>query len=754
MKKLLTVLLLFAAAAAVFAKDVKIDLKNAVIVVKTGSQKGIAEDLKTHLELIGGGKVAIVPASKIPAGKYVFHVGTAPKGTKETFKPEEGRYVITDKAAYFFGDPRRNQGISHAVYTFLDEALGVRWPSPDHITVVKRNPVTVSKTEGKFIPVLNIRGIRGQGIWNRRMRMGTHNPPQYGHAFTKWWEKYGKTHPEYFALNNGRRIPTSLGNRSGDIAQAMADKRLGRIIALCVSNEKVWDKIIADWKAAGMPEYVNICENDAPDQLSCHCENCMKLDVLTPEQQKDWTHALADRYVYFANEVLKRAKKYRKDVKVSMYAYNASQDAPKREKLADEVVIGVVPTNFTLGSLENYVSSWKKMGLKHFFYRPNRHYYFAMMCLPAGFEKHFYKVMKFMIDQGGIGFDYDSRKTLNPSVQLSDYILAKTMQNPSASFEESFKHYLDAYGAAGSNVGKYFEYWRTQVWEKRIVKNLDKITTLGAFYNYSRGLIKDIAPYYNTEDFVKAGKYLDAAMKTPGLTDDQKALVKRLVDFNEHGRLFVKAILAKNDNASLELLKFRQKNGLKVLHGTEQYYGDAAGVKRVMDLAEFTPPFIKTDLFWKFKLDPKDVGEKEAWYKEGRKYTKWKDVMATNRNWEAPYAHYKAISKEIRALTKNYDGIAWYATSVRIPADWFGKRSIYLYFGAVDESCTVYINGEKAHYRPYINPSDWATPFTVDITKFVKGNARTPQYITVRVEDKSGAGGIWKQVFLVSKEKK
>ena len=35
MKKLLTVLLLFAAAAAVFAKDVKIDLKNAVIVVKT-----------------------------------------------------------------------------------------------------------------------------------------------------------------------------------------------------------------------------------------------------------------------------------------------------------------------------------------------------------------------------------------------------------------------------------------------------------------------------------------------------------------------------------------------------------------------------------------------------------------------------------------------------------------------------------------------------------------------------------------------
>jgi hypothetical protein len=42
----------------------------------------------------------------------------------------------------------------------------------------------------------------------------------------------------------------------------------------------------------------------------------------------------------------------------------------------------------------------------------------------------------------------------------------------------------------------------------------------------------------------------------------------------------------------------------------------------------------------------------------------------------------------------------------------------------------------------------------VDITKYVKGNSRTPQIIMVRVGDKGGAGGIWKEVFLVSKEKK
>ena len=97
MKKFLTILLLLTAAAAVFAKDVHIDLKNVVIVQKKGSLKVISEDLKKHLELIGGGKVPIVPASKIPAGKYVFYVGFAPGETKQTFKGEEGRFLITEK---------------------------------------------------------------------------------------------------------------------------------------------------------------------------------------------------------------------------------------------------------------------------------------------------------------------------------------------------------------------------------------------------------------------------------------------------------------------------------------------------------------------------------------------------------------------------------------------------------------------------------------------------------------------------------
>ncbi len=753
MKKILFVLLSVVTAAVLSAAEVKIDLNNVVIVRRNARQRNLANDLRAHLELMGGCKIKVVGLGKVPPGKYAFYLGIAPRGLKENFKPEEGRYLITEKAAYFYGDSAKELGVSHAVYSFLEDSLGVRWPGLENISLVKRNPVIVSKVEGNFIPGLNLRNIRRQGIWMARMKLGRHDPPVYGHAFTDWWKRFHKTNPEYFALNYGRRYPTNQGRILEDAAQNVPG-HLAEMIALCVSNEKVWDQVVADWRKAGMPLYINLCENDAPDNLSCHCENCKKLDVLTAAQQKDWTHALADRYLVFARGVLAKAKKYRKDVKIAMYAYNASQDAPKREKVPDEVVIGIVPTNYTMDSLADYVLSWKKMGLKHFFYRPNRHTYYKMLVFPAGFHKYFFDVAKFMIEQGGIGFDYGSPTSLNPSVQLSDYLIAKAMQDPSKPYEYWMNHYLEAYGPAGKEVGNYFEYWRKEVWEKRIEKNLNKITSIGGYYNYGRGLCRSLKDYYRKSDFVTAGSYLEKALNTPGINDLQKAQVERLLKFHEHSVLFFNAVANRTDKDSIALLKFREKNNIKIVDPDEHYFGDVAGLERVQNLKEFDLPYLETDLLWKFRLDPEDKGVKEKWYQDGRNILKWKHFMATNGNWEKPHAGYKKISAEIRKMTAKYDGIGWYATSISIPSDWFGKRDIFLYFGAVDESCTVYVNGEKVHERPFRTRKDWMTPFTVDITKYVKGNSRTPQVIIVRVQDRAGAGGIWKRVRLVSKIKK
>ena len=752
MKKILPIFLLVLLAGILTGKEVKIDLKNAVISAPT-RYRATALDLKKHLELMGGGSIALVGekmGNSLYGKKFVFYLDKAPAGKKYSYKGEEGYYTVTEKALYFHGDkPSRNNsgGVSHAVYLFLEEALGVRWINFDDIVYKKANPLVVSKLEGSYAPSLNIRGIRGTGRWGTRMRFGRHDPPQYGHAFTKWWKLYSKTHPDYFALNYGHRVPCTVGNKENDDIARIFAPRMAEAIALCVSNPKVVKQIIANWDKKS--PYINICENDAPDELSCHCKNCMALDVLTPAQQKNWLHALADRYIYFANAVLKEGKKYKKDVKVSMYAYNASQDAPRKIRPHKDVVLGIVPTDFTKAGLQKYVGDWKKMGMNTFFYRPNRHYYYSYI-FPCGFEKYFFEVFQYLHKEGAIGFDYDAdNKYYNPTRYFSDYIIAKGMQDPSKPFEHWENHYLSGYGKAAPYVKQYFHYWRKEVWEKRLEKAIPEIIALGKVFNFGRGLYWNLGKYYKESDFVKSGKFLEQALQQK-LTPAQRVVTEKLKNYNDHAHLTFRAVANKKDEDSIALLRYRQKHKIPLLPWNEQYYGDVCGIKRVMDFAAYTPPYVQTPLFWRFRLDPKDQGVKEKWFADGRKIYKWKELMPTNAAWEKPYKHYKFPSAELRKKIANYNGLGWYATSIAIPENW-KDRKIYLYFGAVDESAWVYVNGKKAGERLFKNPDDWTKPFAIEITKCIDWKKPREQFVVVRVKDTAGAGGIWKRVWLVSR---
>lgn len=729
------------------AAQIMIDPAKAVISVPDRKYEAVAGDLRKHLELITGEKIAVVRDGELPKDRFVFRIGEVPPGEKGPFKPEEARWLATPDSLWFYGDAPN--GPSFAVYAFLEDELGVRWPSGNDIAFRTLNPIPVKTLRFSWTPELNIRGIRGTtpGMkeWRTRLRAGAHNPPVYGHAFTDWWKKYGKDHPDYFAMNNGKRQPTTLGQKQSENAAAFTGPMM-ESIALCVGNEAVAEQIIANWDKKS--EYINLCENDAPDELSCHCEKCRALDVL--KEGEPFTHNLADRYVNFANRVLAAARKSRPDVKVTMYAYNASQNAPKREKTDPSVVIGIVPTDFTMNALEKYVGDWKKAGMNRFFYRPNRHHYY-MLLLPAGHEEYFFRVFQSMYKQGAFGFDYDSPGAATPSDFFSDYVLLKAMQDPSKPFEYWEKHYMQAFAPADKEISDYFRYWREEVWGKRLEKNIAKLSQEGAFYNFGRGLARSLGDYYRESDFDATDKILSQALQRKDLPANVRSRIERLALDNTHARLTFRAIVKKTDEDSIALLKFREKNQYPLFPWSEQYWGDICGLKRVQDLSMFTPPFVRTPVFWFFRLDPADVGMKEEWFKDDyKKIVKWGAYMATNTCWETPHKHYKLISEEIRKKTANYDGVAWYAVPLeKFPLDWKGRK-VFLYFGAVDESCKVWVNGKFAGEHPFVKADDWRVSFPIEITDCIDWN-RATQIAVVRVEDKSGAGGIWKPVWLVSK---
>ena len=751
MKLIAAVLSVLMVAGTLSAAEANLTInpERSVIVSESGQNTAAAE-LKTHLDLITGKTIPMVKPDQIKSGSYVFYVGRAPAGSEGKYQPEEARWQVTPKAAYFYGDT--NKGTLHAVYDFLENELGVRWPAPEDIAFQPQGKIEIRNRQGCWIPTLNIRQIRGYkdravNQWHARLRYGNHDAPRYGHAFTKYWNRFSKTHPEYFAMRkDGVRAPVGAKVNSANAA-AFRGKQ-SEAIAMCVSSEGLIRQVIADWKKAGCPLYINLCENDADGKDSCHCPKCTALDVVPEKRNNQWQNWYADRYIHFANRVLAEAKKIRPDVKASMYAYDATEQAPAREKPAADIVIGIVPTDFSMAGIEAYVGSWKKAGLNHFFYRPNRHVYYSLPYLPVGWEKHFFEIWKYLYRSGAIGFDYDAGSP-GTFQCFSDYVVMKAMQDPSKPFEHWEKHFMQSFGKAADDLENYYRYWREQVWEKRIAPHQAEIAEQGKVFNFSRGLIWNLGKYYKDSDFAETGKHLEKALSRQ-LTPQERARIEKLKFAHEHARLFFRAVAHKTDRDALNLLDFRKQHKINPLPWNEQYFGDVCGIKRVMNFKEYKPPYLKTPLFWYFRLDPENKGVTEKWYENTpEQVRKWGALMCTNAPWETPHKHYKQVSAEIRKKTVGYDGIAWYGTQIRIPADW-KDRKVFLYFGAVDESCWVYLNGKEIVSRIFKNPNDWSTPFALEITSGIDWN-RKVQNVIIRVEDTNGQGGIWKPVWLVSK---
>ena len=482
------------------------------------------------------------------------------------------RGILWREKAQFYGPGR--QGALFAVYSFLEDALGVRWPSGTNIYCRARKTLTVRRdaVESGWKPVLKNREIRfstQEGArWSSRMRMGRHCYPRYGHAFSLYWRRFSKTHPEFFSMRkDGRRLPVgkSAGGENAQVFTGRAEYK----IAMCVTCTGLVEQIVADWREAGAGDFVNVCENDAAGQDVCHCENCLALDEPPPpDMSPRWVTCYADRYVDFTRRVLARAREFRPDVRACFYAYNDSEQPPRRERLDPGRLVGLVPVEFAWNKLTSYVDGWKRAGMTEFFYRPNRHWHFRMRNLPMGSEEYFFKVFNHVRKAGSTGFDYDSPGAFGESEWFRDYSLAKAMQDPQRDFRHWEEHYCQAYGAAADDVKSYFRYWRENVWPK-IERDLETLTRKGG-YNVARAVLRTVENYYGESDFGKSGKIIRDALERPQLDACARRGVERLLVAHEHATLLFRAAKSKGA-ADLEALRdFRAKHGLEPRPGEEK----------------------------------------------------------------------------------------------------------------------------------------------------------------------------------------
>ncbi len=141
--------------------------------------------------------------------------------------------------------------------------------------------------------------------WNRLF-------PRYifaSHSFD-WlvpWETYFKTHPEYYALREGQRLPTQLCLTNNDV--------------LKIAIEKLRKEIAANPAQV----YWSVAQNDYGNP--CQCEKCLAIEKMDESQ--------SGPIINFVNQIAREFP----DKMFCTYAYSYSQSAPLVTKPIDNVHI-------------------------------------------------------------------------------------------------------------------------------------------------------------------------------------------------------------------------------------------------------------------------------------------------------------------------------------------------------------------------------------------------------------------------------
>ena len=286
----------------------------------------------------------------------VFHVGDTElakaKGLDSAVLPEE-KWVVRS----FGRDVVLNGGGSHgaiyAVSHFLEDFVGVRFWNDKDTDVPEAKALALPALDSEGRPAFRYRDIYRSAdpakstprfaILRRLNRNGdakvpqewggefTYGPPYHCHTFDRMipWAEYGKEHPEWFSLWEGKRVG---GVEGGQLCLANQEVRA---LLLRKLRENI-AKGDAAAKAAGVPapRVYELSMNDSSKY--CQCEKCMA------EVEK---YGHSGFHLNLVDEIADEIAKTRPELYISMLTYLYTEPPPKcGVKPRDNVIVKLCDT--------------------------------------------------------------------------------------------------------------------------------------------------------------------------------------------------------------------------------------------------------------------------------------------------------------------------------------------------------------------------------------------------------------------------
>jgi hypothetical protein len=338
------------------------------IVIADGASKEVlfaAEELRDYIKKISGAELKIIKDKEASTGKNIY-VGksepvealkvSADNLEKEGFKIEtvKGNLVLLG-----YDDI----GTQFAVYTFLEEHLGVRWLWPGELgeVVPSNKTITIGEIKETQQPDYKWRSrmsLRDNDVWKTKATSdATADEVELWEKRNKWGgmkiygghilseifppEKYSKSHPDYYALVNGVR----------DVPGPNYDHKHGSQV--CTTNPDVI-RIAGEWAVKFFDEHpdydaVNMSMNDGGGLGYCRCDRCRALDDgRRIEQPLDSDESISkdsfnniiitDRIFTYINHIAEALQEKYPDKYVVCYAYSQYKRPPKNITLNPRVI--------------------------------------------------------------------------------------------------------------------------------------------------------------------------------------------------------------------------------------------------------------------------------------------------------------------------------------------------------------------------------------------------------------------------------
>ena len=474
------------AAELVLAESGKSDYTIVLPEKPTPVEQTAARELREYVKKATDATIPIVKESdaraagkKIVVGDGAITKTLLPGFDAEKLGPDSIRIKTVGDDLVLVGHPRR--GTLYAVFTFLEDIVGVNWWTFDEEDVPHRPTLVVLTLDIAYTPRLSDRATRylqisdgcfvkghplvtpeeqrKMGLFAARLKLNGHDnyclTEAYGgrdklvgwvHTFYEINgllppREYFKQHPEWYSLIKGRRT-----HRGGQ---------------LCLTNEAMRDEmvrvVLARLRKNPDATMISVSQNDNAGGY-CRCEKCRALD----EKEGSPSGSL----IHFINAIAEEVEKEFPDVLVETLAYRYSEVPPKHVKPRDNVIIRLCPigschsTTFREGrrnaEFRKNIEAWGKVAKQLYIwdYIANFKAYF----LPHPNDHVLADNIRYVIEHGAIGVfaQGDSGCRVGDFVRYRAWLTAHLLWNPDADERKLARKFMNGYyGPAGPYLLEY-----------------------------------------------------------------------------------------------------------------------------------------------------------------------------------------------------------------------------------------------------------------------------------------------------------